>query len=249
MTGYENDNGTQLVNPGVIVFDEFIPRGGSELPDEVSLYFYPCISSIRRRCMDTEVVLLGNPNSRFSPYLEEFGVDKDMPQGVIRVYQNLRGGKVAVERTGRTVSKDDLDKFYSFGNRGDNTVMSGGWELAVYPRPPKYKPREVVNRSFFSYGEYCIQCDIVYKEESIFCSFFPCSFDKVGKYDRLYTVEWNESINAVRDITRSQDPLSLLIMRLLNSGRGRYATNLTGNTIDSYLNWCRSNGGPKIDKM
>lgn len=250
LTTYENDNGTQIDNCAAILLDEFIPRG-RELPDEVELYFKPCISSIKRRTDDTIIICCGNTINKFSTYFSAFGFDKasEMPEGTIITYENESGGKAAIERTGDIVSKEENDIYFNFGNKTRQTMIDGSWELAQYPRPVKYKPKDVIAEFFIKFYNYCLKCELVIFDNQEQLNIYPYKFDKVDTDKAIiYTTEYNIKPNYRRNLLTRTDPLSKEVVKCFNLDLVRFSDNSTGNIVDSYLNWCQMNRGVKYDK-
>lgn len=251
LTTYENDNGTQIDNCAAILFDEFIPRG-RELPDEVELYFKPCISSIKRRTDDTIIICCGNTINKFSTYFSAYGFDKagEMPEGTIITYENEAGGHAAIERTSNIVSKEENDIYFNFGNNTRQTMINGSWELAQYPRPFKYKPKDIVYKFYIKFYAYCFKCEIVIVDNQEIINIYPYKEEKID-FDKeiIYSNNYDTRANWRRNLLTRNDPLSKEIIKCFNLDLVRFSDNSTGNIIDAYLTWCTQNRGVKYDKQ
>ena len=238
LTSYENDNGTQIDRCAAILFDEFIPRG-RELPDEVNTYFFPCISSIKRRNMDTIVIGCANSINMFSSYFEAFGMynASTMPAGTIEIYQNAKGGKVALERAGNVVAKEEGDVYFAFGDLNKTQMITeGGWELMSYPRPIKYQPKHIIADFYIKFYSYCYRCQLVLKDNMKMLNIYPYDYDKIDlDKEIVYTPDYDLRPNFRRNVLTRKDPLSKIVVDCFTQDLVRFSDNKTGNVIDSYL--------------
>ena len=103
-----------VANGGIVIFEEYNPIDGDYLEDEVRLLFNYLSTIFRDKPIN--ILMLGNLESIWNPYAEEFGIDENQEEGTIRVikfeHTDSKGervvNKVAYERVKPIVSNRNL---------------------------------------------------------------------------------------------------------------------------------------------
>lgn len=238
LTSYEHDNGNQYPSVHRIVFDEFITD--KELPDEFTI-FMKVYDNIKRRKDDFKVYMLGNTVNYFSTYWGNFGIDnihKQQP-GTIDVYTAKEQGhevKVACEYCENIIGSEEKATISVFANKNPklNMIVSGGWEIGSYPRPPKFRPKDILFVFFIQFYEYTFQCEIVSVDDGVFLNIHPKTGTIKGDNDIIYSNEYHHEYNYRRSLNYTGDKLGKLVTQLFNTDKVFYASNEVGNIIDSY---------------
>lgn len=244
LTNYEHDNGNQYPNVHYIVFDEFITTG--ELANEFDTFF-KVYDNIRRRKDYFKVFMLGNTVNFFSTYWGNFGITNihNQKPGTIDVYKvNEEGVEVVVacEYCENIISAKEKATISAFASRSSklNMITSGQWEIGSYPRPPKFKPQDIVFTFFIQFYEYLFQCEIVNLDNGMFLNIHRKTTElQDPENDIIYSNEFHYELNYRRNILVANDTLGQLINKLFKTDKVFYGSNEDGNVIDSYINWCK----------
>lgn len=150
-----------------IVFDEFMSRDiylGNEF-----VIFTNAISTIIRNHLEASVIMLGNTVSKDCIYFKELGLTNiwTQPQDTIDVYTYGNSNTtLALEYCGVKQSNKKKtainDRFFAFDNPSLEMIRTGGWEIAMYPHPPKREPDDVLlyKKAYIEYLGEVVQLEV-----------------------------------------------------------------------------------------
>ena len=231
--------------PGIkhILFDEFLTRS-MPIQNEFVNYMN-LLSTIIRYRNDVDVYMVGNTVDRHSIYFDEMGLNhvKDMKPGTIDRYTYGKSGlSVAVEYTPNSERGKPSDVYFAFDNPQLRMITTGEWEIASYPHLDHgYRPADVVFKFFVRYDGETLRCDIVNDSDGLYMFVFPVYVDIGDVTDTLvYTPDVDKRANYRTKLTTPMLPVEKKINDILRSDKVFYATNKQGETMRSYLMWCRT---------
>lgn len=233
----EHDKSTAYPNIANIVFDEFITRR-FYLPDEFVLFMNVVSTIVRDRKID-RIYMLGNTVNKYNPYFENFGINKDLEQGKIQLYQ-FGETLLAVEYCeSNEKSKVNSNRYFAFDNPKLKMITGGKWELDVYPHIP-YDMSITYNDILFSFyivfDNQTIQGDVVRKEIGTFL-FFHRKTTEIKNPERQLIFSLAYDVNPLhrREILKPVDELGKKIARFFAIEKVFYQSNEIGETVRNYL--------------
>ena len=242
LTDMEHNKSISYPHITTIMFDEFIARG-TYLVDEFVL-FMNTLSSIIRERTNVKIFMLGNTVNKYNPYFVEMGLNHalKMEQGTIDIYRYGENGelKVAVEYCSSLHKQKKNNFYFAFDNPRLHMITTGSWELDLYPHlPVKYTPKNILFIFFIEFSNKIYQCEVIEKEDNIFCYIHdkttPIKYDD----DLVYTLEYSSKMNYNRNIYRPRTELEKKIMNFFIHDKVFYQDNNVGDSINNYLNQCK----------
>ena len=240
LASMEHDKSTGYPNVTTILFDEFISRS-YYLTDEFTL-FSNVLSTIIRDRNDVVIYMCGNSVNKYNPYFIEMGLKhaKTMVKGTIDIYQYGESGlKVAVEYAD-SPSKDGKksDVYFAFDNPKLNTITSGEWELAFYPRlPKKYTKDDVLFVYFIEWDEEMLQCEIINVDEEVFTYIHRKTTPIRNDNDITFSTDFKTNQYHFRTLTRPNTSIERKIFDFYLKGKVFYQSNDVGEIVRNYLQW------------
>ena len=253
---WETTKGASVPFNGLLVFDEFLTREGY-LPGEVVM-FENLMSSVIRGVEDAKVLMLGNPVNMDCPYFVEWGLRgvRKMKQGTYDVYQEVlpdgRIRKIVVAYLAHAGAKA-ADVFYSGKNARSKSIITGEWEMGVYPRlPAGHNDWPRGTRCFIqSYNDWNLSLQTVSTPEGNELLFVyrhkekPLDDEKPTVKKRykdtiVYTDFVSPCINVRFCLTNWRDDLTKYILAAYHQGRVYYADAYAGENFRNYMQWCNS---------
>lgn len=245
----QNEHYKSLSYPDIttILFDEFISENHQYLPNEYHR-FTSILSTIIRGRNDVEVYLMGNTVDRNCIYWNEFRLTeivKKMQEGDLYHYQPTnRKTDIAIEWAERVTNKGEVLNVYTdFDNSNSEMINTGAWDTDNYPHLPfSYSPADVLFTFFIEYNTEKFQCEIInkYNTPYIYIHRKTTDFKDIDN-DLIYgdnpTGKPNYSINLFKPEYKVQRKIA----DLFHYNKVFYQDNLVGDSINSFLNWCRQN--------
>lgn len=244
----EHEKGAGYPNVTLIVFDEFITRGGY-LKDEFIL-FMNTLSTIIRDRNDVTIYMLANTVNKYCPYFNEMGLRhiREMKQGTIDCYAIQREDgtelRIAVEYCKSNVKGKKSDFYFAFDNQKLKMITRGAWEIDIYPHCPyKYKSKEILFKYFIIFDGDTLQCEIVNHEGILFTYIHR----KTGKIknpdtDLVFTQNYDARPNWRRKLTTPTLPIEQKLASFFKSDKVFYQDNEVGEIVRNYLLWCNNKG-------
>lgn len=242
LTDMEHNKSISYPHVTTIMFDEFIARG-TYLVDEFVL-FMNTLSSIIRERTNVKIFMLGNTVNKYNPYFTEMGLNHalKMEQGTIDIYRYGENGelKVAVEYCS-SLNKQKKNNFYfAFDNPRLQMITTGSWELDLYPHlPVKYTPKNILFIFFILFSNKIYQCEVIEKEDNIFCYIHDKTTPLKHDDDLVYSLEYSSKMNYNRNIYRPRTELEKRIKNFFIHDKVFYQDNNVGDSINNYLNQCK----------
>lgn len=250
LTAQEHDNSIGYPRCDFIVFEEFASKDGGYLPDEFAVFCRVLSNLIRHR--DTaRIYMLGNSLNRYCPYFTEMGLKhiKDMEPGDIDVYTYGDSGlRVAVEFADLPSKTSPSDVYFAFDNPHLAVITgsgdSGAWMIGIYPRLPfKYTPADVLLTYFIQFDDALLQAEIIRlpdRSGSVTFIHDKTTPIKDPQHDLIYTQAYEPGSNYRRKITSPRTRRDKLILEYYLRDKVYYSTNLVGDTVHNYLQWCKT---------
>lgn len=243
---WETAKGASILNPGPIIFDEFLTRG-AYLPDE-PVMFENLISSIVREEDSVKVIMLANTVSWSAPYFREWGLNhvREMKQGSYQTYTSGDNKRKIVVCYAEHAGSKASDVYFNYDNPRSRMITSGVWETAEYPRIPT----QVGN------WEKGIPCYVQSIDEwtiKIQPAMTPDGMEVILVFDNgrrlidengmdtrysdriVYTDFFYPYINCKFCITKHNDDYTRYILSCLKQGRVFYQNNTVGEYLRQYL--------------
>ena len=242
ISAWEHDKGTRYPNINIILFDEFITRGGY-LKDEFVL-FMNTLSTIIGVRDNVEVYMCGNTVNKYCPYFAEMGLKhiSKMKQGNIDVYEIPSAGTViAVEYCASQFKKGKpSNKYFAFDNKKLEMITHGAWEIDIYPHCPiKFTPKDILFTYFIIFDGNTLQCEIVSKDGSYFTYIHRKTTPiKDENKDLVYSPKFDSRPNWRRKITKGRLPIEKKIISFYLADKIFYQDNEIGEIVRNYLVWC-----------
>lgn len=233
----EHDKSTSYPNIANIVFDEFITRR-FYLPDEFVLFMNVISTVVRDRKID-RIYMLGNTVNKYNPYFENFGINKDLEQGKIQLYQ-FAETLLAVEYCeSNEKSKVNSNRYFAFDNPKLQMIKGGKWELDIYPHlPPEMSIQyfEVIFSFYVVFDNQTVQGDVVQKPEGCFI-FFHRKTTPIKDVDSklVYSLDYDVNPLHRREILRPVDEIGKKIVRFFAMEKVFYQSNEIGELIRNYI--------------
>lgn len=246
----QNEHYKSLSFPDVttIGFDEFISENHQYLPNEFKR-FTSVLSTVIRSRDDVEIYLTGNTVDANCIYWNEFRIIeiiKKMQEGDIYHYQpKNRNTDIAIEwaesittNTGRV-----LNVYTDFDTANSDMINKGLWDTDNYPHLPfSYSTADVLFTFFIEYNTEKYQCEIIDKYNTPYIYIHRKTTEwKNPDEDLIYgdnpTGKPNYSIN----IFKPEFKIQKKICDLFYYNKVFYQDNMVGDSINSFLNWCRQN--------
>lgn len=231
--------------PGIklILFDEFLERGGKYLVDEFTI-FMNTLSTIIRNRTDVVIYMCGNSVTRFAPYWVEMGIHiEKQKQGTIDLYVYGEGKlTVAVEYTAdNNVTSKTNEKYFAFDNSPKlKMITQGSWEFDLYPHLQenmKYKPKDILNHFFIDFNNELYQCEVVNLDDLYFIHIHRKTTPLKDKdNDLIYSLEYDPRPNHLRRLNKPINQLTARIWTLFEREKVYFQDNAVGDAITSYLN-------------
>lgn len=224
-----------------VIFDEFMTRSGY-LPNEFEI-FKNMLSTIVRERDNVKIIMLANTVNRYCPYFSEMGLvhAKTQKQGTVDVYNYGDSGlQVVCEYTqsSQLFGGKPSDVYFAFDDPDLSMVVSGAWEMNIYPRlEGGYTPRDVLKTVYIVFDGETVQCDIVAQQDDLYLHFKPKTTEIRDSNAFIYGTQPQVSFRHKAAITKQSDRTSRLILRLVHENKAFYATNVTGETVRNYLIW------------
>lgn len=250
LSQYMHDKGGSYPYVTDIWFEEFMQvseRG--YLPNEFKI-FQNVISTIARKRPVT-IWLTGNTMDPYCPYFQQMGLHRVRQQkpGTIEIYKLGKSGKkIAVEITSAgeeyETAHEGNDYLFAFDNPELRMITSGGWEIKAYPLlETDLNPRDVCGTAWLLYQGERLQLDVV-SNGSVAYLYIHKGDDPLvlpdSDVDLIYSPEYDMRPNWRRSINTPQSDAERVIANLIRCGKIYYDDNVTGNTWDSYVKWCRT---------
>lgn len=244
LSAMEHDKGASYDRTHAAALDEFLTRS-FYLRDEFVL-FSNVLSTLIRDKTDFKIFMAGNTVSKVAcPYFREMGLDrvKTQEQGTIDVYNyGDTGLQVAVEYCASRKKSKESSRYFAFGNPHLQMITNGRWEVSPHPHlPVKYLPKEVVFVFYLQFDGDLFQCNII-QHDGLFIFIHPKTTDLKDDNDVLiYSDAYDPRPNWHRSVYRGTTRVDGIIRQLFANGRVYYSDNMTGEYVDAYLKWARSN--------
>lgn len=251
---WETTKGASLPFNGLLIFDEFLTREGY-LPGEV-IMFENLMSSVIRGVDEAKVVMLGNPVNMDCPYFVEWGLRgvRNMKQGTYDVYsarlEDGRERKIVVCYLAYTGAKA-ADVYISGNNAHSKSILTGEWELGVYPRFPYHSDKWARGVRCFiqSYNGWVLSLQTVLSPDGNELLFvYPYKEKPLEEDNRLirkryrdtlvYTDFVSPCVNVRFCLTNWRDDLTKYILSAYHQGRIYYADAYAGENLRNYMQFC-----------
>lgn len=244
-----NEHYKSLSFPDVktIVFDEFISENHQYLPNEFNRYT-SVMSTIIRGRNDVDVYLMGNTVDRNCVYWNEFriiDIIKNMKEGELYHFKPKgRMTDIAIEWASSINNNGKPINIYTdFGTSNSDMINKGTWDTDNYPHLPfSYTPADVLFIFFIEYNTEIYQCEIISKYSTPYIYIHRKTTElKDPDNDLIYgdnpTGRPNYSINLFKPEHRVQKKIA----DLFHYNKVFYQDNLVGDSIHSFLMWCKNN--------
>lgn len=241
----EHDKSTGYPNVKIILFDEFMTRGGY-LNDEFTL-FGNVISTIIRKRDDALIFMCANTVNRYCPYFEEMGITnaKKMKEGDIDIVEYGDSGlRTAVEYVATNAKGKPSDIYFAFDNPKLKMITQGAWELDIYPHCPisSVNEKNTVMTYFIEFDRELFQAEIVVEDTHLF-TYIHRKTTPLRKEDSdiIYSTRYDSRFNWNRNIAKPKTEVENFIWKFFTNDRVYYSTNEVGDTIHNYITWCKQN--------
>ncbi len=241
ISSWEHDKGTRYPDITIILFDEFITRGGY-LKDEFVL-FMNTLSTIIGIRDDVTIYMCGNTVNKYCPYFAEMGLKhiSKMEQGTIDVYEIPSAGTViAVEYCASQFKKGKpSNKYFAFDNKKLQMITHGAWEIDMYPHcPVKYTPKDILFTYFIMFDGATLQCEIVNKDSSLFTFIHRKTTPiKDNDKDLVFSPKFDPRPNWRRKLTKPVLDIEKRIANFYAQDKIFYQDNEVGEIVRNYLQW------------
>lgn len=228
-----------------ILFDEFMTR--RIYLNEEFILFTSLVSTIVRLRDTPKIFMCANTISTYCPHMREMGIRNfaKMQDGTIDIYEYGESGlQVAVERAESMEkrAKKPSNIYFAFDNPKLKMNTSGAWEVAIYPHCPfKYVPKEIKYIYFISFNEEVFQCEIVHHDK-MWVTFIHRKTTPIKDDGKsiIYQEEQSPKRNYSRSILHPVTRMQKVVASFFAKEKVFYQDNEVGESINHYLNWCRS---------
>lgn len=234
----EHDKSTSYPDVTTIVFDEFLTRR-YYLPDEFVL-FMNVLSTIIRHRDNVKIFMLGNTVNKYCPYFREMGLKhvQEMEQGAIDIYRFAKGKlTIAVEYAETLVKEKPSNKYFCFDNESLEMIVSGAWELAIYPHlNVHYSRADILFTYFIEFDGNTLQCEIISKDNEYFTYVHAKTTPiKNPDTDLVYSLEHNEKSNYKRRLLSTATPIEKKIATFYATEKVFFQDNEIGEIVRNYI--------------
>ena len=245
LTEMEHDKSTSYPKLGMIVFDEFMTRGGY-LQDEFTL-FMNVISSLVRYRDDIPIYMLANTVNRYCPYFTEMGLKhvNKMNKGDIDIYKYGDSKLVVAVEYSDSPNKEGKpsDKYFAFDNPKLSMITGGAWEVAMYPHCPfKYLGKEIIMNYFIRFDGELLQADIIHHGRD-YITFIHRKTTPIKDetHDIIFEPVVHTGRNYCYKLTKPVTKIQKKILYFFQADKVFYQDNEVGEIVNNYIQWCKTN--------
>lgn len=222
-----------FLNVNLIIFDEFCPKDGIYLPDEIEL-FDIVLSTIIRRNEQVKIYLCGNTFDRNCPYFKKYRIDvMNAEQGNIYVHDlyNTDGSSVKV-------AFEYCENLVSNQNRllvsGRENIVKGQWYEKTFDKIENLKEYRNAYTFYIESVDKKYKCEYLVK--GMDSAIYVCEYDELQYPLNSRVISKKITTSALH--TPKLYPLTPeegQIFTLLKMGKIFYSDNLTGTEFERII--------------
>ena len=245
----QNEHYKSLSFPDVttIVFDEFISENHQYLPHEFKR-FTSILSTVIRSREDVEIYLMGNTVDANCIYWNEFRIIeivKKIQDGEIYHYKPKgRQTDIAIEKAEAITNNGRVINVYTdFDTANSDMINKGMWDTDNYPHLPfSYSQNDIQFIFFIEYNTELYQCEVISKYETPYLYIHRKTTElKHPDDDLIYGDNPTGKPNYFINLFKPEYKIQKRIVDLFYYNKVFYQDNLVGDSINSFMNWCRQN--------